>query len=179
LGSEVNPSEVSERLEAGMVEESQPELSLLGEASPAPVSLNPSAVNPSSLNPASLRPSLLRLAYAVEFLVALIAIISLWSEVGGEGHLDLMPWYTKLGCILGLAWCCVRFTASLVEQQRIWTGRAIGWFLGILLFCLLMGGITYYYHLREEQDDGDEDTSATAENINSLGTLFQSRNFLL
>jgi hypothetical protein len=179
LESEVNPSEVSERLEAPMAEESQPELSLPGEASPAPVSLNPLPVNPSSLNPASLRPSFLRLAYAIEFLVALIAIVSLWSEVGGEGHLDLMPWYTKLGCILGLAWCCVRFTASLVEQQRIWTGRAIGWFLGILLFCLLMGGITYYYHLHEEQDDGDEDTTATAENFNSLGTPFQPRNSLL
>ena len=175
----MNPNDVSERLETQVAEEFQPELSLLGEASPAPVSLNPSAVNPSSLNPASLRPSLLRLAYAVEFLVALIAIISLWSEVGGEGHLDLMPWYTKLGCILGLALCFVRFTASLVEQQRIWTGRAIGWFLGILLFCLLMGGITYYYHLHEEQDDGDEDTTATAENFNSLGTLFQPRNSLL
>jgi hypothetical protein len=155
----VNPSEVSERLEAPMAEESQPELSLLGEGSPAAVSLNPS------------RPSFLRLAYAVEFLIALIAIISLWSEVGG-GHLDLMPWHIKLGCILGLAWCCVRFTASLVEQPRVWTGRAIGWFAGILLFCLLMGGITYYYHLHEEQDNGDEDTTAAAVNISSLGTLF-------
>src|ERR1700685_3700649 len=129
----MNPNDVSERLETQVAEEFQPELSLLGEASPAPVSLNPSAVNPSSLNPASLRPSLLRLAYAVEFLVAMIAIISLWSEVGGEGHLDLMPWYTKLGCILGLALCSIRITAGLVEQQRIWTGRAIGWFTGSLL----------------------------------------------
>jgi hypothetical protein len=168
----VNPSEVSERLEASMVEEPRPELSVLAETSPAPVSLIASSLNPSSLNPASLSPSLLRLAYALEFLIALIAIISLWSEVGGGGHLDLMPWYTKLGCIVGLAWCCVRFTASLVEQQRVWTGRTIGWLVGILLVCLLMGGITYYYHLHEEQDDGDQDTTATAENINNLGTFF-------
>jgi hypothetical protein len=171
LGSEVNPSEVSERLEASIVEDARPELSVLAETSPAPVSLNPSSVSPSSLNPSSLNPSWLRLAYALEFLIALIAIISLWSEVGG-GHLDLMPWYMKLGCILGLAWCFVRFTASLVEQQRVWTGRTVGWFVGILLVCLLMGGITYYYHLHEEQDDGDEDVTATAENINNLGNFF-------
>lgn len=163
----MNPSELAEPLEAPTAEVSRPELSVLGEASPAPVS-----VNPSSLNPASLNPLWLRLGYALEFLIALIAIISLWSEVGGENHLDLIPWYVKLGCILGLAWCCVRFSASLVEQQRVWTGRAIGWLVGILLFCLLMGGITYYYHLHEEQDDGDEDSTAAAENANTLGRFF-------
>jgi hypothetical protein len=119
-----------------------------------------------------LNQSWLRLAYAVEFFIALIAIISLWSEIGGEGHLDLMPWYVKLGCILGLAWCCVRFTASLVEEQRVWTGRTIGWLAGILLFCLIMGGITYYYHLHEESDGGDEDTTAAAMKINNLGIFF-------
>ena len=165
----MNPSEVSERLEEPKVEVSQPELSVLAEASPPPVSLGPS---PASLSQASLNQSWLRLAYAVEFFIALIAIISLWSEIGGEGHLDLMPWYVKLGCILGLAWCCVRFTASLVEQQAVWTGRTIRWFVGILLFCLIMGGITYYYHLHEESDNGDEDTTAAAVRIDNLGTFF-------
>ena len=142
------------------------------EAPMAPPSLNPSSVNapslsPVSLNPSSLNPSWLRLAYALEFLIALIAIISLWSEVGGEGHLDLMPWYTKLGCIVGLAWCCVRFTASIVEQQKFWTRRTVGWFAGIFFFCIAMGAITYYYHLHEQQDDGDDDTTAAALTINT------------
>lgn len=117
-------------------------------------------------------PAWLRLAYALEFLIALVAIISLWSEIGGEGHLELMPWYIKLGCIVGLAWCSVRFTAGIVEQQRIWTRRTLGWFTGILLFCIAMGGITYYYHLHEEQDDEDEDTTAAAVNISNRGTFF-------
>ena len=142
------------------------------EAPMAPPSLNPSSVNapslsPVSLDPSSLNPSWLRLAYALEFLIALIAIISLWSEVGGEGHLDLMPWYTKLGCIVGLAWCCVRFTASIVEQQKFWTRRTVGWFAGIFFFCIAMGAITYYYHLHEQQDDGDDDTTAAALTINT------------
>jgi hypothetical protein len=96
--------------------------------------------------------------------------MSVWSEIGGEAHLDLMPWYVKLFCILGLAWCCVRFTAGIVEQQEIWTRRTITWFAGILLFCIAMGGITYYYHLQEETDQGDEDTTA-AVNIRSSGTF--------
>jgi hypothetical protein len=147
LGSEVNPTEISERLDVSASEELRPELNVLAEAAPAPVASGP---------------SWLRLAYALEFLIAVIAIINLWSEVGGEGHLDLMPWYIKLGCILGLAWCCVRFTAGLVEQQKVWTGRTLGWFAGILLFCIVMGGITYYYHLHEEPDDGDDNTTSSA-----------------
>jgi hypothetical protein len=162
----VNPSEISERLEVQSADLSQPELTVLAEEPPAAVALNPSPSNPLWL----------RLAYALEFLIALIAIITMWSEIGGEGHLDLMPWYIKLGCILGLAWCLVRFTVSLVEQQRVWTGRSIGWFLGILLFCLLMGGITYYYHLHEEPADQDEDTTAAAVNINNWGTFFYHGN---
>jgi hypothetical protein len=107
-------------------------------------------------------PSLLRLAYAVEFLVALIAILDVWSEVGGQGHLDLMPWDIKLACTLGLSWCVVRFTAGLVEQTQIWTRRTIAWLAGILLFGIAMGGITYYYHLHEEPEDEDEDSSAAS-----------------
>jgi hypothetical protein len=141
----MNPSEVDERLE------------VLAEAPPAPTPWSP---------------SLLRLGYALEFLIALIAIISVWSEIGGQGHLDLMPWYIKLACIAGLAWCSVRFTAAIVEQKQVWTRRTISWFAGILLFCVAMGAITYYYHLHEEQDDGDDDNSAAARNITSVGTFF-------
>jgi hypothetical protein len=162
----VNPTEVSERLEMQSAEVPQPELAVLSEELPAAVQLSPSLLNPLWL----------RLVYALEFLIAIIAIITTWSEIGGEGHLDLMPWYVKLGCILGLAWSTVRFTASLVEQQHVWTGRTIRWLLGVLLFCLLMGGITYYYHLHEEPDDRDEDSTATALNVNHLGTFFYHGN---
>jgi hypothetical protein len=134
LESEVNPSEISEALEPPPAEATPPD--------------------------SSLNPSWLRLAYAVEFFMALIATISVWSEIGGEGHLDLMPWYLKLFLIVGLAWCCVRFTAGLVEQQQVWTRRTISWFAAIILFCIAMGAITFYYHLHEQQDDGDDDTTA-------------------
>jgi hypothetical protein len=155
----MNESEVDERLEPPAAEADLPELSALAEA--------PAASSLSSLSPASSSPTWFRLAYALEFLIALIAIVSMWSEIGGEGHLDLMPWYTKLGCIVGLAWCLVRFTAGIVEQQKVWTRRTIGWFAGIILFCIAMGAITYYYHLHEEPDDGDDDTTAAAVTINT------------
>jgi hypothetical protein len=115
--------------------------------------------------------SWLRLAYAVEFLVALVAILNVWSEVGGQGHLDLMPWYIKLACIVGLAWCCVRFTAGLVEQSKVWTRRTIAWFAGILLVGIAMGGITYYYHLHEEPEDDDQDTTAASLRIATPGVI--------
>jgi hypothetical protein len=161
----VNPSEISEQTLPVPREEDHPRLSLLE----APSS---GALSPSALNAPSSNPLWLRLAYALEFLVALIAIVSMWSEIGGEAHLDLMPWYVKLGCILGLAWSSVRFTAALVESPAVWSSRTIGWLIGILLFCLLMGGITYYYHLHEQPDDGDDDSTATSVNINQLGTFF-------
>jgi hypothetical protein len=113
----------------------------------------------------------LRLAYAVEFLIALIAILNVWSEVGGQGHLDLMPWYVKLACILSLAWCCVKFTASLVEQKEIWRPRSIAWLAGMLLVGIAMGGITYYYHLHEEPEGDDEDTTAASVQITSPGVI--------
>ena len=35
-------------------------------------------------------PYWLRLAFVAEFLLALVAILEVWSEVGGQNHLDLM-----------------------------------------------------------------------------------------
>jgi hypothetical protein len=160
----VNPTEISEQSASVSSEDGRPELSVVEASS---VALSPFALSPSPSNPLWLR-----LAYALEFLVALIAIVSMWSEIGGEAHLDLMPWYIKLSCIVGLAWCSVRFTAGLVENPSVWSSRTIGWLIGILLFCLLMGGITYYYHLHEEPDEGDDDSTATSVNINQLGTSF-------
>lgn len=143
----MNPSGIVEGPELSAEAEFQPKSSELGEPFPSPAGPNA---------------SWLRLAYALEFLIAILAIVTLWSEVGGEGHLDLMPWYIKLVCIGGLAWSCVRFTAALVERQEVWTARTLGWLGCILLFFIAMGLITYYYHLHEEQDDGDDDTAAAA-----------------
>jgi hypothetical protein len=107
--------------------------------------------------PAAHGPFWLRLAYSFEFLIALLVIFMLWSEIGGQGHLDLMPWYIKLSSGLAMAWCCVRFTAGMVEEPKAWNFRSARWLSGIIAIAIVMGGITYYYHLHEAQDDQDTD----------------------
>ena len=66
----------------------------------------------------TLRMPILRLAYTTQFLIALIAVFFLWSEIGGQGHLDLMPWYLKLGLGTGVAYAAVKATAAAVAQER-------------------------------------------------------------
>jgi hypothetical protein len=101
----------------------------------------------------------LRLAYAIEFLIALIAVFVLWSEVGGQSHLDLMPWYVKLGLGAGAAFAVVKATAAAVSQEN---GRTLKWF-GILLVLLIGCGLaSYYCHLYLEQDDDDQQDSSTS-----------------
>jgi hypothetical protein len=97
-----------------------------------------------------------RLAWAAEFLLAMVATVVVWSEVGGQIHLDMMPWYLKLGPLLAFSWSTVRFTMALVEQASPWGLRSMRWLLAMLLTGGLMFAITCYYHLHEP-DSSDED----------------------
>ncbi len=118
---------------------------------------------PHDLTPPDQRPvSWLRLAYAIEFLLALLVTLTLWSEVGGQSHLDMMPWYTKLACLMASAWCSVRFTAGLVEEKKVWNHRTRVWLSGLILVATVMAAITYYYHLHEETDEQDSEETAAA-----------------
>ena len=129
---------------------------------PGPVAVARAPVQTPTVPPAP-NPSWLRLAYCFEFLIAMLTIFTLWSEIGGQGHLDLMPWYTKLACGFAMAWSFVRFTAGLVEEPKAWNARSARWFSGVILVAMLMGVITYYYHSHEEQDQPDtDDSSATS-----------------
>jgi hypothetical protein len=104
---------------------------------------------------------ILRLAYATQFLIALIAVFLLWSEVGGQSHLDLMPWYLKLGLGGGAAFAAVKATAASVGGQPAWNGRTLRW-LGILLVLLIGCGLSsYYVHMYAEQDEEDQDQDQT------------------
>jgi hypothetical protein len=96
-----------------------------------------------------------------EFLLAVIASLELWSQVGGQGHLDLMPWYTKLVLTLGMALVTVMGTASAVSHQRAWNAKTIACLVLALMLAAGMGGATYYYHLHESEDDGDQSDSVS------------------
>ena len=118
-------------------------------------------------------PSWLRLAYAIELLLALLVVFTVWGEVGGHSHLDMMPWYIKLACAGSMACGFVRFTAGMVEEQRAWNWRSARWFVALFIVALLMGGITYYYHLQEAQDQPDnDDTTATSVKVAAPSGVF-------
>ncbi|MBV9157442.1 MAG: hypothetical protein JO097_14350 [Acidobacteriaceae bacterium] len=101
-------------------------------------------------------PKLLRLLYAFEFLVALVAIFTAWSEIGGQAALDLMHWGWKLGFSLTLAAAIVAYTASVVSEDSLWTLRSARWLTAILVLTLAIGAVTYYYALEEDTGESDE-----------------------
>ena len=116
-------------------------------------------------------PSVLRLAYVAEFLLALVAGDLLWSQVGGQGHLDLMPWCAKLLCLLALAVITVRATAAAVSQERAWNAATISYLLVAILIAAVMAAMTYYYHLNEEDDAEDDIAQGVARTYSSATTL--------
>jgi len=100
---------------------------------------------------------LLRLAYSTLYLIALIAVYVLWSQVGGQSHLDLVSWYFKLGLGAGVAFAFVRSAAAAVEGEKTWNGRTLRWVAVLLTLLLGCGLDSYNAHLYYEDDSGDED----------------------
>lgn len=103
-----------------------------------------------------MNPSWLRLVYIFEFLLALIAVFTCWSEIGAQGHLDLMPWYWKAILGVGMSWTIVRATGAAITHEKAWNAKCIGWLLLTLLLAAAMGLATLYAHLNED-DGGDRD----------------------
>jgi hypothetical protein len=98
-----------------------------------------------------------RLAWTGEFLLATAVAAIVWSEAGGQVHLDMMPWYLKLAPLLAFGWSTVRYTMALVEQPSAWGVRSVRWLAAMLSLGVAMFAITLYYHLHEPVDDTDED----------------------
>jgi hypothetical protein len=99
---------------------------------------------------------ILRLAYTTLFLIALLAVFESWSQVGGQSHLDLMPWYLKLVLGGGAAFSIVKAAAAAVSGERAWNRQTLRW-AGILLAFLIGCGLaSYYAHLYLEEEEQDE-----------------------
>ncbi len=110
---------------------------------------------------------LLRLAYTTQFLIALIAIFFVWEEVGGPYHLDLMPWWLKLGLGTGMAFAMVRATISAVASDSGWNKATVRWCVAMLILLLGCVAANYYCNLYGEEDDrqdGSDTSIAMARN---------------
>jgi hypothetical protein len=112
-----------------------------------------------------MRNRLLRPFLIVEFLIAIQAIFTFWSQVGGQYHLDLMFWPWKLGLSLAAATLIVAVTANLVKNGGAITRLSLTLCSFLIVVIVVAGMVTYYYHLSEPPDPGDqsEDEPARAE----------------
>jgi hypothetical protein len=105
---------------------------------------------------------LLRALYVFEFLLALMAVYSVWSHIGGN-HFDLMAWWWKVALGFGAAYATVRATAAALTSERAWGRRTLRWLTVLLALTVAAGLVTYYYHLYEPSDQEEEPgTNATA-----------------
>src|SRR5271170_7577197 len=109
-------------------------------------------------------PYILRLAFMIEFLVALLAIPETWN-IGGQGHFEYMPWYAKVGFVLGLALVTVMGTISAMAHERAWNAKTIACLLLALMLAGGMAAATYYYHLHENDDSEKSDDDSAAKSF--------------
>lgn len=99
--------------------------------------------------------STIRLILVLEFLLAIIAVFTLWSQVGGQEDLDLVPWHLKLVLACSLAYAIVQATAAAMAEGSPWTGKTMGWLLAVVAIVIVMGALTYYYHVHEPVELGE------------------------
>jgi hypothetical protein len=102
-----------------------------------------------------------------EFLLALIAVYTVWSQVAAQGHLDIMPWHWKLGLGMALSFAIVKVTAAAMDQEKAWNLATLRWFILVLVLAAACGLATYYYHLYAEPqgEEEEEDPSMTATSL--------------
>ena len=109
---------------------------------------------------------ILRLAYITLFLIALFTVFTLWSQVGGQGHLDLLPWWVKLVLAAGASYAIVRASAAAVAGDRGWTPQSVKW-LGLALAAMVLCGMASFYAHNNLEDSGDEGDGSTDTSISS------------
>ena len=113
-----------------------------------------------------MRNRLLRPLLIVEFLIAVQTVFTFWSQVGGQYHLDLMFWPWKFGLSIAAASLIVAITANLVKNGGAITRLTLTLCSFLIVVIVAAGIVTYYYHLNEPDDQGDQSGDQTT--ISSL-----------
>lgn len=102
----------------------------------------------------------LRLAYATQFLIAVIAAYVLWSQVGGQTHFDALPWYVTGGLILAAAFAIVKATHEAVNHDSSWNTGTLKWCAILLALIAACGMASLYAHdYLEDEEPGEGDTA--------------------
>ena len=104
-----------------------------------------------------MRLPLFRILLGIEYLIAVQVLIGLWGHAGGQYHLDLMFWPWKLAIPLIGAALVVAITSGLASGSRWRSPRILLMGVSLVLLMLVAGVVTYYYHVNEPTDQGDED----------------------
>jgi hypothetical protein len=97
----------------------------------------------------------------------LIAVFVTWSQVGGQSHLDLLPWYVKMALGVAGSLAIVRATAAAVAGERGWNGQSLRW-LGLLVAVAIACGLSSYYAHMYLEDTGDEPDQGQETTISRL-----------
>src|SRR4051812_32263321 len=103
----------------------------------------------------------LRLAYIAVFLLSVIAVFTLWGQVGGQTHLDLVPWSLKLALGTGAAYSITRASVGAVKGEHGWNGQSLKW-TGLALATLFLCGMASLYVHNNLEDTGDEQDQGDA-----------------
>ena len=119
---------------------------------------------------------ILRLAYIGLFLIAVIAVFTLWGQVGGQSHLDLVPWSVKLvlGCSAAIG--ITRAAIAAVQGEHGWNGQTVKW-TGLTLAALFLCGMASLYahnNLEDTGDETDEGGDATVSSLYHSSARFES-----
>lgn len=112
---------------------------------------------------------ILRLAYTTQFLLALIAVFYVWEEVGGPYHLDLMPWWLKLGLGAGVAYAAVRATAASVAGASTWNRTTLRWCAAMVALAIGCAVANYYSNLYGEEDDQQDGSDVSIAAVVAAG----------
>ena len=109
---------------------------------------------------------LLRLAYSTLYLIALIAVFVGWSQIGGQSHIDLLPWWVKLVLGMSMALAIVRAIMAAQSGARPWNGQTLKWLGLAIALGVLCGMATYYAHMYlEDTDAGDSEADQAISNL--------------